>query len=137
MLGREDLTDTEGLELGGVGLGDDAADDDRHVTGAFGLQPVEDLGYELHVGAGQDRDADRVDVLVDRSSDDLLGCESNALVDDLETGVAGTDGHLLRADLLGAGPGDAEVAARGPHDPRRVAEEAARAERPAPRPRAS
>ena len=47
--------------------------------------------------AGQDREPDDVDVLGHGGGDDLLGRQADALVDDLEAGVAGADGDLLGA----------------------------------------
>ena len=60
-------------------------------------QPVEHLGHQLQVRAGQDREADEVHVLVHRGRDDLRGGQPDPLVDDLEAGVAGPDGDLLGA----------------------------------------
>ena len=81
---------------GDVGLGDDPADHDRRVD-AGGPQPADHVGHQLEVGARQDRDADHVDVLVPGHGRDLGRRLADALVDDLEAGVAG--GHR---DLLGA-----------------------------------
>jgi len=58
---------------------------------------VEDGGHQLHVGAGEDREADAVHVLGHGGGDDLLGRQPDALVDDLEAGVACPDRHLLGA----------------------------------------
>ena len=60
-------------------------------------RPAEHLGDELHVRAAEDREPDEVHVLGDRGRDDLLGRQPDALVDDLEAGVAGAHGHLLGA----------------------------------------
>ena len=81
----------------GVGLRDDSADDDGDVTGAGVAQAAENLGHQLHVGAGEDREPDEVDVLGHRGGDDLVGGQPDPLVDDLEAGVAGADGDLLGA----------------------------------------
>ena len=62
-----------------------------------GAQTVQDLRDEGQVRAGQDGQTDAVDVLRDRSSHDLRGRQPDALVDDLETGVARADRDLLGA----------------------------------------
>src|SRR6202000_1461564 len=56
-----------------------------------------DLGDQLQVGAGEDREADHVDVLLQGRGGDLLGREADALVDDLHADVAGAQGDLLGA----------------------------------------
>ena len=48
-----------------VGVGDDAADHDRHVARARLAQQPQHVGHQLEVRAGQDRQADAVDVLLD------------------------------------------------------------------------
>ena len=87
-------------------------------------------GHERHVGAGEDRQADRVGVLLDDGLDDLLGRLVQPGVDDLHARVAQRPGDDLRAavvpveaglgdddaDLLGGGAvmaGRAEAARRG------------------------
>ncbi len=68
------------------------------------------------MGAREDREADHVDVLLDGRGGDLLGGETDPLVDDLHADVAGTDG-----DLLGA-VGVAVEAGLGDEDPDPVAD---------------
>ena len=58
--------------------------------------------------AGEDREADQVDVLLDGGRDDLLRREPDALVDDLEAGVARSHGDLLRAVAVPVEPGLAD-----------------------------
>ena len=70
---------------------------DRDVVDAGRPHPVEHVGHQLHVRAGEDREPDAVHVLGDRGGDDLLGRQPDALVDDLEAGVAGAYGDLLGA----------------------------------------
>src|SRR5450631_4417647 len=78
-----------------IAVGDDATDDDGQITGAGCLQTIQHSRNKLHVGARQDREAYTVNVLVDCGSDDLFGCEPNALVDDLKTCIAGAHRDLL------------------------------------------
>ena len=127
--GREHLRHAQRLEPHGIRLGDDAADDHRHVAGAGRAQSVEHLGHQLHVRPGQDRDADEVNVLGDRGRDDLLGRQPDALVDDLEAGVAGAHGDLLGA--VGV-PVEARLA---DEQPQPLAELLARARPPSRAPR--
>ena len=47
--------------------------------------------------AGEDRESDDVDVLLDRRGGDLLRGQPDALVDHLHADVAGADGDLLGA----------------------------------------
>ena len=97
---REDLGDSLLLERLDVRLRDRPADDDEHVLEPLGLQPFEDLGHERHVRAREDRDADRVGVLLERGLDDLLGRLVEAGVDDLHTGVAQRPRDDLRAPVV-------------------------------------
>jgi hypothetical protein len=52
------------------------------------------------VGARQDRQADRVGILLDRRLDDLLRCLVQAGVDDLHARVAQRAGDDLRATIV-------------------------------------
>src|SRR5919106_1496880 len=54
------------LQLIGVVLRNRPAYDDEDVVGAVGAQPVDDPRDERHVRAGENRDAHRVGVLLDR-----------------------------------------------------------------------
>ncbi len=49
------------------------------------------------MGAGEDREADHVDVLLQGRLGDLLGGQADPLVDHLHAGVAGAQGDLLGA----------------------------------------
>jgi hypothetical protein len=70
---QEDLADSHRLERRDVLVRDDPARDDEDVLAAAFLQQPQDLGEQDVVRAGQDRDADDVDVLLDRRGGDLLG----------------------------------------------------------------
>ena len=61
-------------------------------------------GEQRHVGAGQDRQADRVGVLLDRRLDDLLGGLVQAGVDDLHAGVAQRPRHDLGPPVVAVQP---------------------------------
>ena len=80
-------------DLGVVGR-----DDPAHHHGGVdpgGPQAVEHVGHQLQVGAREDGEADDVDVLVPGRRHDLRRGQPDALVDDLEAGVAGGHGDLL------------------------------------------
>ena len=59
--------------------------------------PSSTAGHHLEVRAGQDRQPDHVHVLLHGGRHDLRRGEPDALVDDLEPGVAGPHGDLLGA----------------------------------------
>ena len=77
-------------------------------------QELDDLGDQRHVGAGEDREADRVGVLLDHGRGDLLGRLVQAGVDDLHAGVAERAGDDLGAAVVaveaGLGDDDADLA---------------------------
>lgn len=85
--GREDLADAEGLERGNVAVRDDAATEHWHVAQVGAAEGVENGGEEDVVGAGEERQANGVDILLDSGGGDLVGRAADARVDDLETGV--------------------------------------------------
>ena len=66
----------------------------------FSRRPVEDPRHERHVRAGQDRDADRVGVLLDRGLDDLLGRLMQTGVDDLHPRVTQRACNDLRPPVV-------------------------------------
>src|SRR3954451_3650993 len=77
-----------------VGRRDYPADHDRYLD-AFCLQQANDLGDQVEVRPGEDREADHVDVLLQGRLRDLLGGQANALVDNLHAHVSRTQGNLL------------------------------------------
>src|SRR5438128_11505580 len=81
-------------------------------------QPVEDARDERHVRAGEDRDPDRVGVLLDHGLDDLLGRLVEPGVDDLHPRVAEGAGDDLRAAVVAVQAGlrdhDADLARHAP-----------------------
>ena len=81
--GQEDARDADRLQLRHVHVGDDPADDHQHVVQALLFQQFHDARADVHVRAGQDRQADDVGVLLQRGADDLLGRLAQAGVDDL------------------------------------------------------
>ncbi len=96
VLRRVDAGDAGLAQALGVGDGDDPADHDRDLDALLPQQPHH-LGDQLQVGAGEDREADHVDVLLQGRLGDLLGGQADALVDDLHADVARPQRHLLGA----------------------------------------
>jgi hypothetical protein len=88
------------LQLGRVVGRDDAATEDDDVRGALRLQELDDLRHERHVRAGEKRERDDVDVLLERRFRDLLGRLAQARVDDLHPRIAERAGDDLRATVM-------------------------------------
>ena len=104
----------------GVVARDRAPDEDEDLVRSPLAQQVDDARDEGHVGAREDRDPDRVCVLLDRGLDDLLGKLVQARVDHLHAGVTERPGDHLRAAVV---PVEADL---GDHDPDRPAIAASR-----------
>src|SRR5262245_37087038 len=81
-------------------VGDDPAGRHEHVVEAALAHQRGDPRDERHVGAAQDRQADDVDVLLERRVHDHLGRLAKARVDDLEALVAEAAGEDLRAAVV-------------------------------------
>ena len=79
--------------------------DDDDVPGVLLLEQLDHLRHERHVRAGQDRQADRVGVLLQRGLDDLLGGLVQAGVDDLHACIAQGAGDDLRPAVVAVEPG--------------------------------
>ena len=115
----EHLGDPELLELRDVLVGDRAADDDEDVAGVLLVEQLDDLRHQRHVRAGEDRQADRVGVLLQGGLDDLLRRLVQAGVDDLHARVTQRAGDDLRPSVVAVQAGlrddDADLAVLG-HD---------------------
>ena len=72
------------LQLGDVGLRDDPARKDEHVTGVLLAEGIDDPREEGHVGTGQDGEPHRVGVLLNDGRRDLLRRLVQTGVDDFE-----------------------------------------------------
>src|SRR5947208_5995700 len=83
------------LELGDVFLRNDPAARDEDVARLPFLEELHDLREQGHVSAAEAREADRVDVLLDRGLDDVLRRLPQPGVDDLHAGVAQRAGDDL------------------------------------------
>ena len=78
----------------------DAAHHHRHVPGARRAELIDDARHEREVRAGEEADADHVDVLLHGRADDLVGRAVQAGVDDLHACVAEDARHHLRSAIV-------------------------------------
>src|SRR6267142_2065960 len=86
--GQENFGDTGLFEYGDVGFGNDAADENGDVGHAFVAEEFHELGADGVVGAGENREADDVDVFLDGGGGNHFGGLAKAGVDDFHAGVA-------------------------------------------------
>src|ERR1700722_10143571 len=86
--GEEDFGDAGFFHGGDVGFGDDAAYQDDYVVHAFGFEEGHQLGADGVVGAGEDGEADDVNVFLDGGGGDHLGGLAQAGVDDFHACIA-------------------------------------------------
>jgi len=98
--GEEDSGDAGLLKGGDVSFRDDAADEDGDVVHAFFMKEFHELRAEGIVGAGEDGEADDVDVFLGGGGGDHLGGLAKASVDDLHAGVAEGAGDDLGAAVV-------------------------------------
>src|SRR6478609_1593283 len=96
----EDLGDADLGQLRDVGVGNDPAAEDDDLTQAALAQELDHPGEQRHVGAGEQRQADRVGVLLEDGLGDLLRRLVQAGVDDLEPAVAQRPGDDLGAPIV-------------------------------------
>src|SRR5262249_31775303 len=78
--------------------------EDRDVGGALLAKQLEHTGEQIVVRARQDREADRVRILLDGCGDDLLGRLVEPCVDDLEARVAKGPRHDLGPPVMAIEP---------------------------------
>ena len=95
----ENLGHAGGLECLHVLVGDDATDDDRDVGASF-TNLVDHGRRQRHVGAGQEGESDRVDVLVDCCGRHRVGGLEEAGVDDLVARVTQDASHHLHPAVV-------------------------------------
>ena len=88
------------FKLGLVFVGDGAAEDEEDVVGVLLVEQIDDAGDDDVVRAGEDGEADAVDVLLNGGGDDHLGGLAEAGVDDLHAGVAEGAGDDLGAAVV-------------------------------------
>jgi putative heme-binding domain-containing protein len=86
-------------QLGDVLLGDDATDDHRNIE-ATGPYALDDERRECHVGSGEHRQTDGVDVLVDSGGRHLLRGLEQTGVDDLVARIAQGPGHDFHTTVV-------------------------------------
>ena len=92
--------------------GDGAAKDEEDVFRVLGAKELGDAGDDGVVGAGEDGEADAVDVFLDGGGDDHLGGLAEAGVDNLHACVTESSGDDLGAAVVavktGLGDEDAD-----------------------------
>src|SRR6266571_3976250 len=98
--GTEHHPDARLLQLRDVLLRDDPSAHDDDVARLPLPEQLDDGREERHVGTAQRREADRVDVLLDRGFDDVLRRLPKAGVDDLHPRVPQRAGDDLRAAVV-------------------------------------
>src|SRR5229473_5424474 len=102
--GKKDFSDAGLFEGGDVGFGDDAADEDGDVGHAFVVEEFHELGADGVVRAGENREADDVDVFLDGGGGDHLRGLAQAGVDDLHAGVTEGAGDNFCAAVVAIQP---------------------------------
>src|SRR5215831_3654070 len=110
----EDGTHTARDERRFLVLGNDAADDDAHVAEPGVAERGHQLGHDEMVG-GERRDADDVDVLLERELDDRGNALPRRRVDHLHAGVAARGGDDAAAAVVAveADLGDEHARSKG------------------------
>ena len=97
---KKNFGDAYFLEVGNVGFGDDAADQDGDVGHALGMQEFHQAGAERVVRAGKNREADDVNVFLHGGRGDHFGRLAQARVDHFHTGVAERAGDHFGAAVV-------------------------------------
>ena len=103
--GEENFGDAGFFQGGDVGTGNDAADEDGNVVHAFFVEKFHELGAEGVVGAGEDGEADDVDVFLDGGGGDHLRGLAEAGVDYFHASVAKSAGDHFGAAVVTVEPG--------------------------------
>jgi hypothetical protein len=105
---QEDAFHADGLQLGDIHVGNDAANHDQHVVESLLFQQLHHARAGVHVRAGQDREPDHVGIFLKRGADDLFGSLAEAGVDHFHPGVAQRAGDDFGAPIVAveAGLGD-------------------------------
>jgi hypothetical protein len=106
--GEENFSDTGSFQLGNIGFGNDAADQDSYILHAFVVEQGHELGAERVVRAGENGEANDVNVLLNGGGGDHLRSLAEASVDDFHAGVAEGAGDYFSAAIVAieAGLGD-------------------------------
>ena len=97
ILGRVDGGDAELFQHVDIVIGDDAAGHHRHVTQPRGAQALHHLADQRHVGAGENRQAENVDIVFSHRLHQLFRRHADAVIDHLQAHVGGAHGDLFGA----------------------------------------
>jgi len=98
--GKEDFCDAGLLQGGDIGFGNDAADENGDVVHALVVEKLHELGADGIVRAGEDGEADDVDVFLHSGGGDHLWSLAQAGVDDFHAGVAQSAGDYFCAAVM-------------------------------------
>ena len=98
--GRKISADADFLELGNVGFGNNAAEENGDVVHTFFMQQIHQLRADRVVCTGKNREADDVDVLLHGGGGDHLGRLTQSGVDDFHSGVAQCASDYLCAAVV-------------------------------------
>ena len=102
--GEKDFGDACFLEWRYVGFGDDAADEDGDVVHAFVAKQIHQLGANGVVRAGEDGEADDVNVLLNGGRSDHFRGLTQARVDNFHAGIAEGAGDDFSAAVVSIQP---------------------------------
>ena len=105
---QKNLANANRFQTRNVLRGNDAAREDRDVRGALLLEEPHDLGKEHIVRAGENREADGIDIFLHGRGDDLLRSLTQPGVDHFHARIAQRACDHLRAAIVTveAGLGD-------------------------------
>src|ERR1700675_1056506 len=98
--GLEYSRDTQLLELGGVLVWNYTSDHDQDVVHALFAQQLHHAGHDRVMGAGEDRQSDDLDVLLQRGVNDHFRGLAKASVDDLHAGIAESSSDYFRSPVV-------------------------------------
>src|SRR5262245_29674470 len=101
---REHVTHAQLFQRLDVTRGNDTPDDHRDVAGVLRPQPLDNPAGQQQMRAREYREADDVDVLLDRLADDLFRRPLEPGVNDLEAGVAQRVRHHFGAAVVAVEP---------------------------------
>src|SRR4030095_6675521 len=85
--GQENPFDADRIQLRDVHVRNNAADHDQHVVETLFAQQLHHPRADVHMGAGQNRQADGIRVLLQRRRDNLLGSLPETRIDHFHPGV--------------------------------------------------
>src|SRR5436190_22548446 len=98
--GLEDFTDAQFLQFRNVLVRNDSPDDDEDVIELFFFHQFQNAGNQRHMGTGEHRKSNDIDVLLKRRAHDLFRCLSEARIDHFKSGIAESACDDLRTTVM-------------------------------------